>query len=94
MRILHMTTFLKPGGGIQTHILDLSSWLRDRGHEVFLAGHGRDRDYLAGQKFTPLPLDKVSAFERRSGWLDMPRRGLALLSCVTTLRRLIATRED
>ena len=90
MRIVHMTTFLKPGGGIQTHILDLSSWLRDRGHEVFLAGHGNDREYLVGQKFTPLPLDEVSAFQRQSGWLDMPRRGLALLSCVRTVRRLIS----
>lgn len=89
MRILQVATYLVPGGGIQTHILDLSGWLRSNGHQVFLAGHGDESDYLAAENFTPLPLDRVSAFHRRGGVLDAPVRGWAMLRSVWKLRRLI-----
>lgn len=89
MRILQVATYVRPGGGIQTHILDISAWLRARGHAVFLAGHGEDREYVAGERFTEVPLHEVSAFQRRSGALDALRRARALLRSVVALRRLI-----
>lgn len=89
MRILHVATYLRPGGGIQTHILDLSAWLRARGHAVFLAGHGEDAHYLAGEQFTGMPLHEVSAFQRDGGLAAMPRRISATLRSVRTLRRLL-----
>lgn len=89
MRILHVATYLRPGGGIQTHILDLSSWLRARGHAVFLAGHGEDAQYLAGEQFTRLPLHEVSAFQRAGGLVAIPQRVWAMLRSVWAMRRLL-----
>ena len=89
MRMLHMTTYLRPGGGIQTHILDLAAWLRARGHEVLLAGQGEDADYLANERFTEVPLHEVAAFQRRGGLAALPARARALCRSVIAVRRLL-----
>lgn len=89
MRILQVATYLRPGGGIQTHILDLNAWMRMRGHQVFLAGCGEPGGFLAAEHFTPLPLDRVSAFEGTGGFLALPKRLVATLGAVMSLRGLI-----
>ncbi len=52
MRLLELPTNFRPGG-IQRHVLDLTAYLRGRGHQVTLAGDGgawagvgRDPDHL------------------------------------------------
>ncbi len=38
MRVLQLSTSFAAGGGIQTHVSDLSAWLLGRGHHVSMAG--------------------------------------------------------
>ncbi|NOE28412.1 glycosyltransferase family 4 protein [Ruegeria sp. HKCCD6157] len=74
-------------GGIQRHILDLTSYLRDRGHHVELGGssgpwgkEGRDLGFHA------LDLKRVSDDEG----LSMMRRLGAAMGCVQKLRKIVA----
>ncbi|WP_209835509.1 glycosyltransferase family 4 protein [Ruegeria sp. HKCCE3926] len=74
-------------GGIQRHILDLTSYLRDRGHHVELGGppgpwgrEGRDVGFHA------LDLKRVSEDEG----LSMMRRLGAAVGCAQKLRKIVA----
>lgn len=72
------TNFL-PGGGIQTHVVDLTRCLRAQGHHVILAGEpGAGSAGEPEASFLALPLDEVStpgqpllrrlAFAVRAAW--------------------------
>ncbi|MEP7205401.1 MAG: glycosyltransferase family 4 protein [Casimicrobiaceae bacterium] len=59
LRVLQVCTSFRPGG-IQRHVLDLSAWLRSRGHDVRLAGtEGAWADRRSDAHFLPLDLDGV-----------------------------------
>ncbi len=60
MRILQICTRF-PAGGIQRHVLDLTAWLRERGHKVFLAGApGAWLDEHKDTDFLPLEIGAVA----------------------------------
>lgn len=84
MRILQVCTRF-PAGGIQRHVLDLTAWLRERGHKVFIAGspgawldEQKDADFL--------PLD-ISAVAREGG--SAPARLAAAARCARKLRAFL-----
>lgn len=76
-------------GGVQRHILGLSSWLRQQGHQVWIGGApgswlSKERDDF----FVPIPLKGISGdrIYLPSVWSD-------IVSCTTALRKLIITQN-
>ncbi len=86
MRILQFCTNFWPGGGIQTHVMDLTAWLRAHGHKVILAGDP-ERSIVDPNRhdFISLDMRKIS---RPDGNLIF--RTWALIQAVMTLRRVIS----
>lgn len=70
-------------GGIARHIIDLTNWLRDKGHEVYYAG-GADAllDSSKDPHFYTVPLAKVSA----TGG-SIVARVLNMVRCIFIMRR-------
>lgn len=61
LRILQFCTNFYKGGGIQTHVLELSEWLEARGHQTWFAGDPRRSSYNPNSdNFIPLLMDDVS----------------------------------
>lgn len=90
VRILQFCTDFPERGGIQTHVLELSDWLRKRGHEVMLAGQpgvSANADSCSG--FIELPMWKIAVSRRTN---RLPTRILGLLSAARTLRRRLRSR--
>lgn len=84
MRILQVCTRF-PAGGIQRHVLDLSGWLRGRGHRVFIAGApGAWLDEQKDADFLPLNIGSVA---REGG--PIPARLMAAARCAGTLRAFL-----
>lgn len=84
LNILELSTTFRPGG-IQRHVLDLTEWLRGRGHSVWLGGTpGPWCGPEAEPQFLTLPLVDVS-------WEggNILRRGWALARSVAVLRRFV-----
>lgn len=79
MRILQVNTNLRPGG-IQRHVLDLSEYLRLKGHDVVVAAdHGAWAPEEDTQEFIHLDLDRIaetggSLFNRISELLPISRK--------------------
>ncbi len=79
MQILQINTNFMPGG-IQRHVLDLTSFLREQGHRVVLAGDNGDWCPPQGDAdFVHLALDGIAAsggsmFKRMSEILPVARR--------------------
>jgi len=86
LRILQLCTDFQ-AGGIQRHVLDLSEWLRGRGHLVHFGGTPDVwLNEIEEAEFTPLALKQVS--EAGGGLLQ---RGLGLGRAVQQLRALLHT---
>lgn len=84
MRILEICTRF-PAGGIQRHVLDLSTALRQRGHKVYIAGApGPWLDESKDPDFLPLPLGRVA---KEGG--SVPRRLSAAFGCAGKLREFL-----
>ena len=87
MRILEICTNFRPGG-IQRHVLDLAAFLRDRGHEVTLAGDKGDWAVTGGGAgVVPVGLDAVAV----TGGSGISRL-LHLPAAAFALRRVISSR--
>lgn len=88
LNILQFTTNFKQGG-IQRHILDLTKYLRDIGHNVTLAGApnvwGNPK---IDSDFEPVALDQVSAVDR-----NVVSRVRAAYRCSKDLRRIVKSRK-
>ena len=87
MRILQVCTNFLPGG-IQRHVLDLTAYLREQGHQVTLAGDAGDWGVADDPDRILLPLAKVAG----TGGSAL-RRMSALLPVALTLRRQIRARR-
>lgn len=87
MRILQVCTNFLPGG-IQRHVLDLTAYLRDQGHQVTLAGDAGDWGTADDPDRILLPLAKVAG----TGGSAL-RRMSALIPVALTLRREIRARR-
>lgn len=87
MRILQVCTNFLPGG-IQRHVLDLTAYLRDHGHQVTLAGDAGDWGTPDDPDRILLPLGMVAG----TGGSTL-RRMAALVPVALTLRREIKTRR-
>lgn len=87
MRILQVCTNFLPGG-IQRHVLDLTAYLRDQGHQVTLAGDAGDWGGVDDPDRILLPLGKVAG----TGGSAL-RRAAALVPVALTLRRQIRARR-
>ncbi len=84
MRLLQMCTDFPPGG-IQRHVLDLTSWLRDQGHYVALAGTpGLWMSEVIDRDFLPLDIQNVTD---EGGTL--PRRLAAAVKAAWKLRGFV-----
>lgn len=60
LRILQFCTTFYKGGGIQTHVLELSKWLEDRGHEIWYAAESQRSTFdIAADNFIGLSMAKV-----------------------------------
>lgn len=88
MRLLELSTNFRPGG-IQRHVLDLTAYLRAKGHHVTLVGDsgawaevGRDPDHLH------LGLNDVAELGGA-----LPRRLACLLPRAWQLRRILKARR-
>ena len=84
MNILEVFTVFSIGG-VQRHILALSDWLRQQGHQVWIGGAPgswltKDSDDF----FLPIPLKGV-----RGDRLHLPSAWRDIVSCSTALRKLI-----
>lgn len=87
MRILEVSTNFHPGG-IQRHVLDLTTYLRSRGHTVVLAGgEGAWGGTGTDPEFVRVPLDAVAG----TGGSGL-RRLSRLPGCAALLRREIRRR--
>lgn len=87
MRILQICTNFWPGG-IQRHVLDLTHWLRERGHEVHLSGdHGKWSQQDIDPQYFHMPLNGVAG-----KGASMPARVATLARTAWTLRREIRAR--
>jgi len=78
MRIMQIATYFGAGGGIPRHVLDLSEWLRAKGHFVLEAGSPFGSLDVSRDTFLQLALDRVSGHDNddqidstvvRVGWL-------------------------
>lgn len=87
MRILQVCTNFLPGG-IQRHVLDLTAYLREQGHQVTLAGDAGDWGVADDPDRILLPLAKVAG----TGGSAL-RRMSALVPVALTLRRQIRARR-
>ena len=88
LNILQLTTNFKQGG-IQRHILDLTSYLRANGHNVTLAGApnvwgNADED----PDFVPVRFDQVSATGS-----SVPGRLMAAVRCSKQVRQILEDRH-
>lgn len=87
MRILQICTNFWPGG-IQRHVLDLTHWLRDRGHEIHLSGdHGKWSQQDIDPQYFHMPLNGVAG-----KGASMPARIATLARTAWSLRRQIKAR--
>lgn len=86
MRILQLPTNFRPGG-IQRHVLDLSSYLTAQGHDVTFAGD--DGLWVPkGPSFVPLPLNAVAEYGGSTA-----RRAAALFRLARQLRPVLKARR-
>lgn len=87
MRILQFCTNFYKGGGIQTHVIDLATWLSAHGHEVMFAGDPAQSTLNPDVEdaFISLPMNEVS---RTDGNIIL--RVLALLRASMRLRRILS----
>lgn len=86
IKILQFCTNFFKGGGIQTHVFDLSAWLEANGHEVIFAGEPKCSTLdTETQAFIPLPLGKVSSDND-----NIILRVIALLQSAFRLRRALS----
>jgi len=89
MRILQLCTNFRPGG-IQRHVLDLTDYLRGRGHQVTLAGDDGD---WSGAAHDPghlhLPFNTMAA----AGGHSILRRTAAIPGIARRIRRLLHERR-
>ena len=83
LRILQFCTDFPESGGIQTHVLDLTGWLVENGHEVRFAGEpGASANADSHPGFIDLPMWKISRFDGH-----LPGRLVALARAAWALRR-------
>ena len=76
-------------GGVQRHILSLSSWLRKQEHQVWISGApGSWLTKECDEFFVPIPLKGV-----RGDRLHLPNAWRDIFSCVAHLRKLILTQK-
>ena len=104
MRVVQFCTNFRPGGGIQTHVVDLTRCLRAQGHQVVLAGEpGEGSAGEPAETFIELPLGEVSApkspvlrrvgFALLAAWRlrgDVRRRGIELIHAHETAPAIVA----
>jgi len=65
LMILQFCTTFRKGGGIQTHVSDLSHWLEKNGHNIQFAGDPIDSSMAANsQGFISLPMTKIANADR------------------------------
>ena len=85
MRIVEFCTDFPSGGGIQRHVLDLTAWLRHRGHTVWLAGEpGAWANAGSDSFFQSLPMYDIAGSGRPVG-----RRILSALRSAAGFRRFL-----
>lgn len=85
LKILQFCTNFYEGGGIQTHVLELSQWLEARAHEVWFAAEPSRSSYDPNAaNFIPLSMADVA---KVGG--SLPLRVLAMLRNGLKLRRAI-----
>ncbi len=85
LRILQFCTNFYQGGGIQTHVLELSEWLQDRGHDIWFAAEPRRSSYNAdAANFIKLSMADVAKVDGH-----LPLRILAMLRNAMKLRKAI-----
>ncbi|MCR9193143.1 MAG: glycosyltransferase family 4 protein [Hyphomonas sp.] len=86
LRILQFVTNFYKGGGIQTHVLELSKWLEEHGHQIWYAAEPRRSSYDTGaENFIPLSMADVAKVDG-----NLPSRVFAMLRNAMRLRKAIA----
>lgn len=87
MSVVQFCTNFKKGGGIQTHVMGLSEYLRGQGHKVWFAGEAANSGLEQTETdFLPLNMHKISETTGKSGLFS---RVMALLGESLALRRFI-----
>lgn len=86
LRILQFCNTFYKGGGIQTHVLELSKWLEDHGHQIWYAADPRRSSYDPKAKnFIPLSMADVAKDDGK-----LSSRIFELLRNAIRLRKAIA----
>lgn len=86
LRILQFCTNFYKGGGIQTHVLELSKWLEDRGHQIWFAAEPRKSSCdPQAENFIPLAMADIAKVDGA-----LPARVLALFRNALRLRKAIS----
>lgn len=86
MRILQFCSTFYKGGGIQTHVLELSQWLKDRGHQIWFAAEPRRSSHDPNaDNFISLTMADVVNVEGQ-----LPGRVFAMFRNALRLRKAIS----
>lgn len=86
LRILQFCTNFYKGGGIQTHVLELSEWLEARGHQTWFAGDPRRSSYDPNsENFISLLMNDVSKVDGH-----LPARVFSMLRNALALRKTLS----
>lgn len=88
MRVVQLCTDFVEGGGIQTHVVDLSRWLRAKGHRVIFAGQpGFFFDSQYNDETVSLPMWGVTGHFHDGS----VRRIFSLIQAAAALRKFLKT---
>lgn len=86
LRILQFCTNFYKGGGIQTHVLELSKWLEERGHQIWFAAEPRKSSYdPEAENFIPLSMANIAKVDGA-----LPARIFSLFRNALRLRKAIS----
>lgn len=94
MNILQLCTYFAAGGGIQRHVVDLSAWLRSRGHSVSIGGTPGDwANTDEDGEFVPMEFSRVSGLDGSGNIDPIAVRLYYLVKTAWKVRRAVASRQ-